>query len=132
MTAPQKLPAPIRNIAGPLADLIMQYMQDALTEPRKRIDLLDHRMTSVEQRLEKEGLTRSQSRSIQKAAGKKAHEITKAISGSSKAQHFANIYGSLKDKYNVGSYLDIPRDKFTFALELIASYDGSGRNWWTD
>lgn len=124
-------PIPRTALTTELSNAIAQVLEQHLAEPRKQIGLLDHRVTNVEQRLEKEGLTRSQHRSIQRAVGKKVQEIGKHMPDT-KPQHFANIYGALKDKFNVGSYMDIPRDKFLLATDMISSYDGSGRNWWTD
>lgn len=114
-------------LATALAPVIAEYLK----EPNAAIASLTERFDTLEQRLQHEGLTRSQARQIQKAVAQKVYEAAEGLN-STTAQHFANVYGSLKDKYNVGSYMDIPRDKFLQAMQLIASYDGSGRNWWHD
>lgn len=118
-------------MAQQLALVLAPVIEEYLKEPKEAISDLSDRLKNVEQRLEHEGLTRSQARSIQRATAQKVYAIQKQINGTTQ-QHFANVYGSLKDKYNVGSYQDIPRDKFLQAMQLIASYDGSGRNWWHD
>lgn len=121
----------VPEVAQGLAELIAGYLQEYLEESRRQISDLAARVDNIERRLAAEGLTRSQGRAIQRAVGQKAHEAARN-DGSSVHQHYANIYGGLKDKYNVPSYLDIPRDKFQEALRLISQYDGSSRDWWRE
>jgi len=115
-----------QSIADALTPIIEQY----LSEPRKQIVAIEGRMDIIEHKFDQEGLSRSQHRAIQKAVSTKVQEICREMPGATPPKHFANVYGSLKDWYDVGSYMDIPKDKFMHALQLISKYDGSGRNWW--
>lgn len=123
---------PVRpEIAKGLADIIAMYLAEEMAEPKEQIRHLNNRVETIEQRISREGLTRSQGRSVQRAVAERVCKIAKEL-GDTKPQHFANVYGSLKDRYNTPSYLDIPRDRYPDAMTLISTYDGSGRNWWTD
>lgn len=114
-----------------LAQVIGQYLQPYLEEPKRQITDLTGRVDSLERRMDQEGLTRSQGRAVQKAVAQRVHTVAKAVDGSLQ-QHFANVYGGIKDRYNVPSYLDIPRNKFMEPLQVVARYDGSSRSWWRD
>lgn len=114
-----------------LAEVIIQYLQPHLEEPKRQIMDLTGRVDGLERRMDMDGLTRSQGRAVQKAVGLRAHEIARTLNASVH-QHFANVYGGLKDRYNTPSYLDIPRSKFLEALQIVAQYDGSSRSWWRD
>lgn len=132
MSLPMAMKPQQTALSHQLALALAPVIEEYLKEPKQALSDLAGRVENIEQKLEHEGLSRSQSRSMQKAAAKKVYDLVKTLPDVTARQHFANIYGSLKDKYNVGSYQDIPRDKFLQAMQLIASYDGSGRNWWMD
>jgi threonine synthase len=119
------------EVAQGLAQIISMYLAEQMAEPREQIKRLDSRVETIEERMARESLSRSQGRSMQRSVAKQVHKIAKDM-GDGKPMHFSNVYGSLKDRYNVPSYMDIPRDKYLDAMTLIATYDGSGRNWWTD
>jgi hypothetical protein len=114
-----------------LAEVIGEYVQQYLEAPKQQIGELVNRVDTLERRIESVAITRSQGRKVQKLVAERAHQVAKALDDSVR-QHFANIYGGLKEKFNVPSYLDIPRDKFFEAAGLISRYDGSSRDWWRD
>lgn len=129
LTSPPKVDP---RISQGLAELITGYLNEQLALPKEQIQHLGNRVETLEARMDRESLTRSQSRALQRAVANRVYAAVKELGDDSAAQHFANVYGSLKDRYNVGSYLDIPRNRFTEAMGLVNSYDGSGRNWWHD
>lgn len=113
-----------------IEDQIMEKVQGTVTEMvAPVIDNLSGRIGSLEEQFLYEELTRAQQREMQRMVGDTAFKFAQE-DGKTVKQHYANIYGGLKDKYDVPRYTDIPRCKFLEAMATVRQYDGTGKHYW--
>lgn len=115
----------IQQLVSNITVAVVQQLQP-VTE---KVDNLDGRVRNLEEQFLYEELTRSQQREMQRVVGDLAYKFSQ-VDGKTVKQHYANIYGGLKDKYDVPRYTDIPRCKFLEAMAVVRQYDGTGKHYW--
>lgn len=128
MAVPEKSLSPVQVDAF-ARDIARVAGEHLLGQVMPRISEHETRIGSLEQAQKQEALRRSQAHNLKKLVGKKVYEVLPS-SDKTVAKLFAEVWGGLKDKFEVTSYLDIPRCSYEGALKTVAEYDGSGRYWW--
>lgn len=103
----QALCLPLRKLFGWLSTIspnkVKPELKDMVVKYQDECDNVLYKHWSRERSLEILGLTPAQQRHIQKRVGELAH-----IPGNS----FKSVYGSIKDQFQVGTYKDVPAEKY--------------------
>lgn len=105
---------------------------DAKVAPfAERVSSVELRVQNIEGMMEREGLTRAQEYEIKRQVGVLAYKYAK-LDDKTIHKHFCNIWGGLKDKFNVSRYTQIPRNRYDEAVATVRHYDGTSKDYWMD